>query len=251
MAVYPPDWMNWLLRPCVVRGRLIKRVPLPDGTTRDFGVCHACVKIYEVDKIPKIILKLPERDIFRLRDDLWKILEKRFAKPTVFPPPPLPPPREVIESAGPMTMASTEEMPHPGAWLATPVIPLPPPGAQLALTTETLTQAEPFMAEMEPVFRAASASQLRNVLVAKAEMLSAFICDLHWLWYWFHSNLIKCVCTDDEGRFETTIWYRCTGDKPDLYFKAVQCIGGTLHTLCMIRGWPATPSGTMHAAQKW
>jgi hypothetical protein len=25
--------------------------------------------------------------------------------------------------------------------------------------------------------------------------------------------------------------YQCAGDKPDLYFKAVQCIGGTLHTL--------------------
>jgi len=39
------------------------------------------------------------------------------------------------------------------------------------------------------------------------------------------------VCTDEQGRFETTIWYPCGGDKPDLYFKAVQCIDAVLHTL--------------------
>lgn len=231
MAVLPPYWTNWLFCRCAIRGRLIKRVPLPDGTTRELGVCHACVKIYEVDKIPKIILKLPDHDLFRLREDLWKILEKRFAKPVVFPPPTPPPPERVSAVAGPISMVMTEEIAHVGASVATPVIPLPPPKAQSALTTGTVQQGVQFIAEMDPIFRAASISQLRSALIAKAEILAPFICHLQWLWAWFHTDLIKCVCTDGEGRFETTMWYRCKGDKPDLYFKAVQCIGGTLHTL--------------------
>ncbi|MCO5760611.1 MAG: hypothetical protein NHG36_03725 [Chromatiaceae bacterium] len=231
MVVFPPDWTNWLLCRCVVRGRLINRIPLPDGTTKDLGVCHACVGIYEVDKIPKIILKLPEPDLFRLRDDLWRILENRLAKPLVIPPPSPPPPEKVIEVVSPMIMASTEEISHLRASVAMPVKPILPAKTQLAPTSGTLPQGDQFMTEMGPIFRAASASQLRSALIAKATILATFICNLKWLWYWFHTDLIKSVCTDEEGRFETTIWYRCAGDKPDLYFKAVQCIGGTLHTL--------------------
>lgn len=231
LSVYPPDWTIWLFCPCVVRGRLIKRVPLPDGTTRDIGVCHACVKIYEVDKVPRIILKLPERDLFRLRDDLWGILEKRFARPLVSPPPHTLIPGKPVEPISAITMASAAGISHPGTLVATPVIPLPPPNAQAALMTGEPAQGDQLVTEMEPVFRAASAAQLRSALVAKAEILATFICSIRWLWYWFHTDLIKCVCTDEEGRFETTIWYRCAGDKPDLYFKAVQCVGGSLHTL--------------------
>jgi hypothetical protein len=220
MVVFQPDWTKWLLCRCVVRGRLVKRVPLPDGTTKELGVCHACVKMYEVDKIPKIILQLPERDLFRLRDELWRILEKPLPRPVVFPPPPPPPPETIGKVVGPMTIAGPERTPLLGSLVATPVIPLPPPEPTSSLK-----------GELEPIFRAASVSQLRSALVAKAEVLAVHICSLEWLWYWFHTDLIKCVCTDEQGRFETTIWYRCAGDKPDLYFKAVQCIGGTLHTL--------------------
>jgi len=215
MVVSPSNWKIWLLCPCVVRGRLVKRVPLPDGTTKELGVCHACIKIYEVDKIPKIILRLPEADLFRLRDDLWRLIRK----------PPLPDPPEIF-------------LPRPSAatmgglvGVATPVIPLPPPEPRSVLKAVSQPMQDQLGTELEPMFRTASASQLRSALIAKAELLTVYICALPWLWYWFHTDLIKCVCTDEQGRFETTIWYPCAGDKPDLYFKAVQCIGGSLHTL--------------------
>jgi hypothetical protein len=219
LTVLPTDWTKWLLCPCVVRGRLVKRVPLPDGTTKELGVCHACVKIYEVDKIPKIILKIPDRDLFRLRDELWRLFEEPLPKPDVIPPPP-PAPETAGVAVGPMTIAGLEMTPRPGSLVATPTLPLPPPKSTSSLK-----------AELAPLFRAASAPQLRSALIARAEMLAEHICAFDWLRYWFHSDLIKCVCTDEQGRFETTIWYRCSGDKPDLYFKAVQCIGCTLHTL--------------------
>lgn len=187
LAIYPEIWKKWLLCRCVVRGRLVKRVPLPDGTTREYGVCHACVKIYEVDKFYELILRLPERELFRLRDELRTFLEKQ---PTIgrFRPP------AVLDNVS------------------------------IQLSSQT-------QAELEPVFLALSSSELRTALAAKASILARFACIWEWLHVHFHKDLIRCVCTDVQGRFETTILYPCFGDKPDLYFKAVQCIGGTLHTL--------------------
>ena len=241
LAIFPPDWTKWLLCPCVVRGRLVKRLTLPDGTTKDLGVCYACVKIYEVDKFPKLILHLPERDLFRLRDDLRAVLEKwppqllpkelpPELKPGVWPPPPPPPP---VERYGAGVLA------HPTHHSET----LPPethsaeaPGLELqagALGTEVQTASwgTQIAAELEPIFAATSVTQLRAAVIAKADILVQLTCLWEWLHFYFHTDLIKCVCTDEQGRFETTIWYRCTGDKPDLYFKAVQCIDCTLHTV--------------------
>lgn len=78
---------------------------------------------------------------------------------------------------------------------------------------------------------AASASQLRNALIIKSGILAQLICQWKWLHFHFTKDLIKCVSTDEKGRFETTITYPCGGEKPDLYFKALQCIASSLHTL--------------------
>jgi len=230
IAVLPPDWKRWILCPCVVRGRLIKRIPIPDGTTKELGVCHACIKIYDVDKIAKILLRLPERDLFRLRDDLWRIIKKPLPIPRVFPPP-RPSPLEKSITTGSSISLVKSEVAFLSSHVSTPVIPLPPPEPKSIDITETQNWTVQIGSELESVFHTVSASQLRNELIARVEILFPFICALEWLKYWFHMDLLKCVCTDEQGRFETTIWYPCFGDKPDLYFRAVQCIGGTLHTL--------------------
>lgn len=187
-AISPPDWTKWLICPCVVRGRLVKHLTLPDGTTEDLGVCHACVKIYEVDKFTGLILRMPERDLFRMRDDLRTIIEKW--------PPELP----------------LNELPPeygPKVW----------PKSQI-------------MGGLEPILMATSTTQLRTALIAHADVLVQLTCVWEWLHFYFHTDLLKCVCTDEQGRFETTIWHSCVGDKqPDLYFKAVQCIDCAPHTI--------------------
>ena len=48
--IFPPDWWKWRLCRCFVCGRLVKRLPQPDGTTQELGVGPACIEIYEVDK---------------------------------------------------------------------------------------------------------------------------------------------------------------------------------------------------------
>ena len=231
LVVFTPDWTKWILCSCVVQGRLVKRIPLPDGTTKELGVCHACVKIYEVDKVPKIILRLPERDLYRLRDDLLRILEKPLPKPVVFPPPPPPPPEQMQGLAGIMSHAGRGEALLPGSAVTTQVIPLPSPepGSAMKFSAELSALGNRIPVELEPIFRAASASQLRSALLAKTEILAFHICAIEWLWYWFSTDLIRCCCTDEQGRFQTTISYHCAGDKPDLYFKAVQCGVGTIY----------------------
>ena len=39
------------------------------------------------------------------------------------------------------------------------------------------------------------------------------------------------VYTNHQGRFDTTIYYPCFGDHPDLYFWVEYCIGGTWTTV--------------------
>lgn len=217
LVAYPFDWTKWLTCHCVVRGRLIKRVPMPDGTVQDWGVFHACILIYEVDAFPYIIARLPELELFRLRDDLLDILKKwppfpperlEKIKPRHWPPPP-PPPAMAFHSF----MSALPE------------------AAEEALPVYRASDVEQKLANLESIAHVSSAVQLRSELIAHGSLVVKLLCVLPWFMHWFSKDLIRCTCTDEQGYFETTIPYTCGGDHPDLYFKAVQCIGGTLHTL--------------------
>ncbi|MDD5153046.1 MAG: hypothetical protein PHR03_00005, partial [Desulfovibrionales bacterium] len=171
VAVFPHDWTKWLRCLCTVQGRVVKRMALPDGTTKDLGVCHACVKIYEVDKFPKLIARLPERDLFRLRDDLWRRFRKwppeelPFEyKPRVWPPPP--PERTQMSGISSLEAVS-----------AVAINPQPEPPIEAlgkgAIITPINTQIQ---TELEPILLAVSATELRSALVAKADILVRFAC---------------------------------------------------------------------------
>jgi hypothetical protein len=215
VKIFPPDWKNWLLCKCVVRGKVVKRIPLPDGRVEDLGVCFACVKIYEVDKFVKVIQLLPESDLFALRDDLRFILEKKLPEIKVWPPPPPPPPIQNVNLYSASSFQSAE----------------PSFSENLALKPKSNPISYQFEEEITPILTAATAIEIRNALIERKDILVTLLCLWEKLNMHFHSDLIKCVCTDEQGRFETTIWYPCSGDKPDLYFKVMQCIKGTLHTL--------------------
>ncbi len=214
IAVLPPDWKKWLMCPCVVRGRLVKRLTLPDGTTKELGVCGACVCIYEVDSFPYVILQLAEHELYRLRNDLRFVLDKLEHEhpPRVWPPEPWP------------------DGPHPQ--------PGPPPpyehaAASFEAKIEDMLPRHQLRTDLEPVFNAISAPHLRQALMSVASKLLYVLClpQLKWLSHYYHKDWITCTPTDEQGRFQTTIWYHCFGDKPDLYFKAWQCINGALHVV--------------------
>jgi len=257
--LYARDWLEWLKCRCEVQGRLIRRVPLPDGTSKEVGVCHACVLIYEVDSLPKLIAKLPEHDILRLRDDLLKLKHifelppdklPDLVKPPVPPRPPLPFDIGGMERDSDIDAtigyASINPQPEPpGAFARMDMAsgrairsrmglnelgPQPEPPDMPARMSRVSGRAT-IGAEFEAMLKAGPVVTLRNTLVAQADILVPYLCYIPWLHHWYSKDLIRCVCTDEDGRFSTTIWYTCSGDKPDLYFKAVQCIGGSLHVL--------------------
>jgi hypothetical protein len=201
MQVYQHDWAKWLTCQCVVRGRLIKRVPMPDGSVEEWGVCGACVQVYEVDSFSYVVAHLPDHDLLRLRDELIAIAE---------PWPPIPP--KAVEKS------------RIRSW------PSPPPPVE-RLSSSMMFEAEMMSGALESIARATSISHLRSEMIIHAAKVVKYACTLTWFMGWFEKDLISCMCTDHQGYFETTITYTCDGDHPDLYFKACQCIGGSLHTL--------------------
>lgn len=214
-------WPYWPWCSCRVRGRVIKVENL-GGVTYETPVCHARVHICEVDRLPWIIARLPDDIIVRLRDEL--LLE--LARP--FPPDPNPPdppfridpgvidPSPVLARAasvfGKLDLAALNPQPLPPKALSAISLDLP--------------------LELRGALLSRSPQIVREGLVRHVELLKVYWC--HWDWlapYVFYTcDELAVIETDANGRFDTTIWYRC-GDHPDLYFWVESSIGGAWETV--------------------
>jgi hypothetical protein len=234
----PQDiWKKCLVCSCKVKGRLVKEVTLPDGTTEKLGVCGACVCIYEVDAYPQFIYKLAEADLYRIRDVLYEIVKERLPKfpPEPWPPEPWPPgPGPITGTPVPIPIPEPEAgeamfdvLPRPEARQTNPQ-PFPVPGPEEAFALPGETQAA-----LLPLFTAPSAVKIRDALIINEALVKVFLCHpvFDWLYSSYDMDFLTCTSTDSDGYFETTIYYWCPGDKPDLYFKAYQCIDGVLHAV--------------------
>lgn len=227
-------WIRWLLCPCVVRGRLIQRLTLPDGSIRELPICHARVKICEVDPWPLIIWRLPDPLLVRLRDEWLDIIRR----PLPIPPEPVP------SSVGLQTVELSpvlQPFPRPSGETviqgsfgrsSLPQIEIQTPVKSrvesLSLQLDLKTQSR-----LQAIATTTSLVELRQGLVDLAEFMRPYICLWKWLhpFFWYKVDCIKTVEVDADGRFETTIFYWCFGDKPDLYFKAEQIQGGVWQTI--------------------
>jgi len=228
-------WRWWYWCSCRVRGRVIK-VETLGGVTYEKPVCHARVRICEVDRLTWIIARLPDDIIQRLRDELIWAIERPFPP---IPNPPDPPfkfdpgyidPLPLLTKAanlfGKFDRAEVRFEPQPDNLkaLATMRInadavmlnpqPLPPKAAELAFETRAALTANSTMI-------------VREALIKNVELIKIYWCYWDWLWPWFRyaCDEMTVVETDENGRFDTTIWYLCFGDKPDLYFWVGYSIG--------------------------
>jgi hypothetical protein len=193
-----PVWRHWWFCPCTVRGRLIKRETQPDGTVRELPICHARVSICEVDRIPRLIWRLPDPLVFRLRDEILVTLGESLVEPM----PDIPIPKRPIS-----------------------------PAREPMRLQEVKAERKP---ELHALRLADSPDRLRRSLIELSDLWRRYVCYWDWLYPFFYRYDVDCLRTvevDEEGRFETTIWYPCFGDKPDLYFKAEQLHGGTWETI--------------------
>jgi hypothetical protein len=192
---------------CVVRGRLVKRFVLPNGSVKTLPVCNARVHVCEVDRIRLVLELLPEREVLKLRDDL---LDKLRVAP--WPRPPIPEPGPLLgQLTGPFNTRS--------AMLA---------AAPAVASGAGQPQAMEFAASALASTR--SVAQLRARLIDLSSLILIHLCDLVYLWGYFQVNCFTVAEADSEGRFSALFFYDCK-DQPDLYFWVEQFQDGAWQTV--------------------
>lgn len=222
-------WWFWCL--CRVRGKVVKPVEV-GGVIYDKPVCNARVHVCEVDRLPWLILRLPDDVIFRLREELVRV------RPIPEPDPPIFRFDPGVIDPSPVNVArmvqSRLSAPNLTA-LRTTVSPAPADEARTALNPQPLPPralTDEFPLATRVALISSSVTAVRQALVDNIAVLRPWICWWPWLWPYFCTcEEIAVATTNHQGLFEDTIWYPCFGDHPDLYFWIEYCIGGTWTTV--------------------
>jgi hypothetical protein len=240
---------RWPICLCWVRGRVVKA-----GSA--LPVCGARVHICEVDKLWLWLLKLPELEVLRLRDELLKIFDEPLQR-WPRPPEPDPSPFRVVRT-GLVGLGEVTPQPEPaimqfamreltGLDMLSPQ-PEPPdieryrPSLARLGVDRVSSQPEPateesihrsalaLSAELQAALSSNSAQIVRQALIDNLRLILPFLC-LWPRWWWFRCDEIAVIETNTLGRFQTIIPYLCSGDKPDLYFWVEYEIDGTWETV--------------------
>lgn len=226
LTIARPYWQPWpRLCFCWVRGRLVKRVTLPNGSTMDLPICNARVTVCEVDRWPYWITRLPDRDILRLRDDLLDIVKRPIKPPIPGPgPEPFPGPYAGLglDRAPLARLAGNDGI--AGALRGGSATPR-------SLRGVTIDDFKPKALEVPEWNRLAQgpAPLARQWLIADVAYWRPWLCELAWLEPWFltFKQCFATVPTDEDGRFSALYIHACNGDQPDIYVSAEQLIGGS------------------------
>jgi hypothetical protein len=217
VTVLPPVWTCWFLRACFVRGTLMKQVMI-GGESVDLPVCHATVEVYEVDRWPLLIAKLPDSILDRLRD---------IVVGPVRPVPPIPDPgplavaRAVEALPLPRSGAGRDLEPFARAMVVTPPIAPEVREAEMKAALERVPEAK----ALRYVAETGNAQQFRQSLIGNAELIRPIFC--FYFPGFITKQLIATAETDECGHFQTVFFRGCSDtDQPDLYFKAKQKLFG-------------------------
>jgi hypothetical protein len=214
----------WLWRKCRVRGKVVRKVEIA-GEMQHLPVCHARVHICEVDAVFRVISVLPERELFRLRDDLVTELERPFPRP--LPDPPFRYDAAVIdpspENLATMSRARLDEIQQVQQ-------------ANLELksregNTTIARKAKALTPNLEMALKSQSAGSVRGALQDLVGTIQPLLCLWPYFWPFLECDEIRVLETDENGLFDTNIWYHAFGDKPDLYFWVEFMIGGVWQTV--------------------
>lgn len=238
-------WPKWLKR-CRVRGKVV--VPsLVGGVWEDIPLPHARVHICEVDPRWLLLKRIPNIHIFKLRDDLLKILDRKWIPLPDPIPDPEPDPWRLdlgrLELAGGLAFSNAVKK----GLEARPEAPM---AMSLELTARTLEAAISSASRMK--LFSSNSLEVRNILIENLEAVWPVLCHWHWHWPWLwpllHSWERKVVQADAQGLFDTSITYCVFGDHPDLYFWVDYCIDGTWTTVykpsLRFNTWWNYPCGT-------
>ena len=233
LKAIPSDLIRyWWFCFCRVRGQVVKPVG-GGGVTVDMPVCNARVHICEVDPIWIILERLPDPDIFRLRDELLKVIDRPIPVPPEPPWPDGPGPGPI----GPINVEPIElmdldvegtQLPRSFEAGEQPVVT-----ASFAETAAPVAQtlAAQLPVESRLALSSPAVQSVRRALIDNAILIYPWLCWWWWIWpWWWRCDEVAVVDTDANGRFDVTIAYLCN-DQPDLYFWVEYCINGVWTTV--------------------
>lgn len=187
-----------------------------NGFSDKRGLCNARVHICEVDKIKWLISKIPDYIISKIPDLILRP-ELPFPIPIDPPFPPfknIEPPRisavkkfDTIFKASSFNKRTISELPIK---------------KDINISKNIIKEATSNIIADNTIV---SSLQTKNPNIIREEILNNFqlfhplFCYIPWLWaYFYKCSELAVVYTDNEGNFDTNIYYNFLGDKPDLYF---------------------------------
>lgn len=189
---------------CTVTGQVVKNVSLPDGSVESMPVCNARVHICEVDRWRWILPRIPDLDIFKLREDLLDKLHP------IVPPFPIPDPGPIRE----FRLSKT----------------LPPKARSFNTDTNSQFSNASSQLALSALINANNANEIRAQLLQLDYLLTPFWCFFPYIWHHYRKDCIRTIDVDDTGHFSTSIYHDCK-DQPDLYFWVEQLEDGVWTTV--------------------
>jgi hypothetical protein len=245
-----PEWIltRWPWCSCRVRGKVVRPVSV-NGIVTDMPVCHARVHLCEVDPLYYLIPRLPDEIVLRIRDELLLAIRRPFP----WPPPPDPefhfdpgvidPSPENLAAMN--SLAGTRGVRDEKVEFSLGDESLRADVAGPAASLMSDLQRPMAMDSVDVAGRVSnldlttrayltsgSTHLVRQGLLSSIDLIRPYLCWWRWLWpYLYWCDEMAVVETDAQGNFDTTIWYSCFGDKPDLYFWAEFSIGGAWTTV--------------------
>lgn len=201
-----PDLDKFRFRICNITGTVSKNFIL-DGVARMLPVCDLRIHICEVDPFWFVLPKIPDLDIFDIRDRLIDIIDG--------PWPPIPDPvGPVIDPIGPIG----------------PIRPRPI-NTRLNHNVQLRTlNSDQLMAQK--LLMSNSADTLRSNLINHYQLFLPFLCLFPKRWpFLYHCDEIAVVQSDCNGRFNHRYFYLESGDQPDIYIWIEANINGSWETV--------------------
>lgn len=191
-------WQNWHFCSCRIRGQVVKpfHIPTPfGGFTINVPVCHARVHICRL--VPRIYL-LKDFEIFKLRDDILRVIE-----PVVIPRPrPGDPPPFLKNVRSPRMDMMMDEMSNEASFQ----------------TMSNLTISTTFQNQLQT----GSAGSLRQILIDNIREIQYHP---HFCWL-FNCVEVAVTETDSQGRFDRRVWENCFNPNHNYYIWVEYLING-------------------------
>ena len=218
----------WIFRRCRVRGRVTKKFKIHD-LWEDKGLCRVRVHICEVDRIRLLLERIPDR-IIKIIPDIIFNPELPFPIPDPEPDPgpfpgPFPGPDPRPNFSGSFRSKSILESPERRSSIGM---------EKSSLSGEAMASVKTIMAkeEITSMLMTKDIGAIKNVISNYFDIFHPIFCHISWLWpYFYRCDELKVVYTDNDGNFETDIYYNIFGDHPDLYFWVEALVNGVWTTV--------------------